>query len=255
MTDSGIPAAPRVLIVAATSAIAEQVARRAAQQGAQLVITARDIARLADIAADLRLRGAAAVVALPLDILDAGAQAAVLDAAWQAAGGGIDLALLAPGSLSDEDRARHDMAYLAAELQLNAVATIQLAAQLVARFEAQGHGRLGVLSSVAGERGRASNYAYGAAKAAVTAYLSGLRQRLHGSRVSVLTIKPGLVDTPMTRHFPKGPLWASPQRVGDDIWRALQGRKATLCTPWPWAVVAWALRALPHAVFERFGPR
>jgi short-subunit dehydrogenase len=112
-----------------------------------------------------------------------------------------------------------------------------------------------VISSVAGDRGRASNYAYGAAKAAVTAFTSGLRQRLQGSGVNVLTVKPGFVDTPMTAQFPKGALWATPRKVATDIIRAARRGRGVLYTPWFWGPIMFVIRNVPERLFQRFGPR
>jgi short-subunit dehydrogenase len=113
------------------------------------------------------------------------------------------------------------------------------------------HGSIAVISSVAGDRGRASNYLYGAAKAAVSAFLSGLRQRLHGDGVNVLTIKPGFVDTPMTRDFKKGPLWAKPGAVARGIVQAIDKRKAIAYLPWFWWGIMLIIKHVPEFVFRR----
>jgi short-subunit dehydrogenase len=126
-----------------------------------------------------------------------------------------------------------------------------LSTVLAEYFAAQRRGVIAVISSVAGDRGRQSNYVYGAAKAAVTAFASGLRQKLFPRGVRVLTIKPGFVDTPMTAAFPKGILWASPQRVARDIVRAMDGGRAVLYTPWFWRPIMAVINSIPEAIFCR----
>jgi decaprenylphospho-beta-D-erythro-pentofuranosid-2-ulose 2-reductase len=122
---------------------------------------------------------------------------------------------------------------------------------LANRFEQQGSGALAVISSPAGDRGRASNYVYGAAKAAVTVLAAGLRHRLAAKGVRVLTILPGFVDTPMTASFTKGPLWASPERVAADIERALDKGFGSVYTPWFWRWIMLIIRHVPERIFIR----
>jgi decaprenylphospho-beta-D-erythro-pentofuranosid-2-ulose 2-reductase len=126
-----------------------------------------------------------------------------------------------------------------------------LATLLATRFAARGRGTIAVISSVAGDRGRSSNYVYGASKAAVSAFMSGLRQRLHTKGVRVVTIKPGLVDTPMTTAFPKGVLWASPRRVGRVIAKVMRRGTSQVYVPWFWRPIMMLIRALPEPVFVR----
>jgi short-subunit dehydrogenase len=138
------------------------------------------------------------------------------------------------------------------EFSTNALSTIALLTRLASLFEAQHSGTIAVISSVAGDRGRASNYVYGAAKAAVTTFCEGLRARLFKSGVHVLTIKPGFVDTPMTAGLalPK-PLVATPEEVGKDIVRAVAQGKDLLYTPWFWSAIMLVVRSLPRFVIKR----
>ena len=136
-------------------------------------------------------------------------------------------------------------------LQTNALSTISLLTLLATRFEAKKSGTICVISSVAGDRGRASNYVYGSAKAMVTAFTSGLRQRLYKSNVSVVTIKPGFVDTPMTSEFKKGILWAKPSVVAALIVKAIDKKKAEVYAPVFWRVVMSLITALPNFIFKR----
>src|SRR5262249_5174180 len=127
-----------------------------------------------------------------------------------------------------------------------------LAAHLAARFEVQRGGALALITSVAGDRGRKSNYFYGAAKGGLQLLAEGLRHRLHPAGVQVLDIRPGFVMTRMTDHLPRGGLlWAEPDRVAADIERALSRRRAVLYTPWFWRGILAIVRALPRPLFHR----
>ncbi len=131
------------------------------------------------------------------------------------------------------------------------VSVVTLLTRIANRFAHRRAGTIAVISSVAGDRGRGSNYVYGSAKALVTAFLSGLRQRLRKSGVGVVTIKPGFVDTPMTAAFPKGPLWASPERVALGIIRALDRHSGTVYLPAFWRPIMLIIRAIPESLFLR----
>jgi short-subunit dehydrogenase len=240
----------KVLVIGATSAIAQACARRYAAAGAQLFLSGRDATRLQVLAEDLRVRGAAQVETVLLDVRERARHEEVLAAAWRALGA-VDVVLVAHGTLPEQRRCETDADYAVEQFEVNATATIALLTRLAARLQAQGAGTLAVISSVAGDRGRASNYLYGSAKAAVSAFLSGLRQRLSRSGVNVLTIKPGFVDTPMTSAFPKGPLWASPDAVAGGIVRAIDRRRGVAYLPWFWWGIMAIIRAVPEFVFRR----
>jgi short-subunit dehydrogenase len=239
----------RILILGATSAIAEHTARLWASRGARLYLVGRNERRLSAIAADLEVRGADRVGRETLDLCAVGEHEAMLARA-RAFLGGLDVALLAHGTLSDPERCLRDCRTALAELSTNALSVIALSIPIAQAFASQGHGTLAVISSVAGDRGRAVHPVYGAAKAAVTAFLSGLRQRLH-PQVRVVTIKPGFVDTPMTAHLPKGFLWANPERVARDIVRAIDRGTPVIYTPWFWRFLLAAVRAIPERMFVR----
>lgn len=240
----------RVLIIGATSAIAEATARIYAERGSRLQLVARSPARLDTIVEDLRIRGAADVGRDALDINDLDRHEAVLDAAW-AALGGVDVVLVAHGTLPDQKACEASVGTAMAEFATNATSTIALLTVLANRMDKAGHGSIAVISSVAGDRGRASNYLYGAAKAAVSTFLSGLRQRLAKRGVSVVTIKPGFVDTPMTRDFKKGALWAKPDAVAAGIVKAVDKGAPVAYLPWFWFVIMTIIRAVPEFIFKR----
>lgn len=242
--------APRILIVGATSAIAAATARLYAADGARLVLTGRDPERLAAVARDLEVRGASRVHTEALDVLDFERHALVVRSAWDAYGG-LDTALVAHGVLPDQEHCEADSGAAVAALRVNLTATVSLLTLLANRFEAQGHGRLAAISSVAGDRGRAGNYVYGASKAGLSVFLEGLRARLHRSGVAVVTLKPGFVDTPMTAGIPKNPLFASSERAGRAIHRAIEHRRGVVYIPWFWRPVMAAVRLLPESLFKR----
>ncbi|MGH8517505.1 MAG: SDR family NAD(P)-dependent oxidoreductase, partial [Panacagrimonas sp.] len=184
------------------------------------------------------------------DANDLSAHDALLDAA-ETVLGGLDAALIAHGTLSDQAACQQSVPMMLAELHTNALSQMALCTLLANRFEARRSGTIAVISSVAGDRGRASNYVYGSAKAAVTAFTSGLRQRLHKSGVAVVTIKPGFVDTPMTAAFKKGPLWASPASVGQSIAKAMSTGRPVAYTPWFWWGIMQIIRNIPERIFQR----
>ena len=248
--DPNKPMTERILLIGATSAIAHAVARRAAARGARLYLVARNAAALEANAADLTVRGAAEVQTAVLDANDVPRHAAVLEAAF-AAFGGFEAALLAHGTLPDQAACERSAGAALEAFDTNGRSVIALLTLLANAFERQGSGAIGVISSPAAERGRASNYVYGAAKAAVSAFASGLRQRLHAKGVRVLTISPGFVDTPMTASFKKGPIWATPDAVAADIDRALRGGFGSVYTPWFWRWIMLVIRSIPERVFVR----
>ena len=240
----------RILIIGATSAIAESTARLFAARGDALAIVARDPAQLERIANDLRLRGAKAVHALHLDVNNFDQHAATIQSASDLLGG-LDVALIAHGTLSDQPACERDFQLALKELNTNAISVISLLTELASYMQAQKSGQLAVIGSVAGDRGRPSNYIYGTAKAAVATFCEGLRARLYPYGVNVLLIKPGFVDTPMTAAFRKGPLWAKPDQVAKLILRALDRRRDLVYVPAFWALIMLIIRNIPGSVFKR----
>ncbi|WP_288419222.1 SDR family oxidoreductase [uncultured Stenotrophomonas sp.] len=238
----------KILIIGATSAIAESVARLYAARAAALYLVGRSTGKLDAIAADLRVRGAQHVHTGVLDVNDVAAHGALLNNAW-AALGGIDTVLIAHGTLPDQAACDASVDLSLREFATNGTSTIALAAALAQRL--QSGASLAVISSVAGDRGRASNYLYGSAKAAVTAYLSGLGQRLRPAGINVLVIKPGFVDTPMTAAFKKGALWATPDKVAAGILKAIGKRKAVAYLPGFWWAIMMIIKNIPEFVFRR----
>lgn len=241
----------RILIIGATSAIAEAVAREFAARGDSLFLVGRRAQQLAAIADDLKLRGAVNAQIQVEDANDLALHAALLDSAT-AAMGGLDTALIAYGTLSDQTACEQSVEQMLAEFHTNALSQMALCTLLANRFEAQRRGTIAVISSVAGDRGRQSNYVYGSAKAAVTAFTSGLRQRLHRHGVAVVTIKPGFVDTPMTAALDRsGPLWATPAAVARSIVRGMGRGAPVIYTPWFWWGIMQIIKNVPERIFRK----
>lgn len=240
----------QIVIIGATSAMAEACARRWAGRPARFFLVARNAQRLDQVKADLEARGARAQVYV-MDSNDLAAHAAMVAAA-QAALGHIDVVLLAHGTLSDQSACEKSADIAVAEVMTNGTSVVALLTHFANVLEAQRRGTLAVISSVAGERGRPSNYVYGAAKAMVTAFCEGLRARLFKVGVHVLVIKPGFVATPMTAHLDlPSLLTATPAAVAADIDAAVQKRRDELFTPWFWRWIMLIIRWLPRPVFKR----
>ena len=240
----------KVLIAGATSAIAQAIARQLAEQGATLYLVGRNAAHLTAVRDDLRVRAGAAVEMAIADLDDLSAHEQLVAQA-ESKLGGIDLAIVAYGVLGDPEQTRCDGAATARVLHTNLVSPASLLTSLATRMEQRGAGTIAALSSVAGDRGRQSNYPYGAAKGGLSLFLQGLRNRLHRSGVHVLTAKLGFVDTPMTAALPKNRLFASPDAVARGFLRAVRRRRDVVYLAWFWRPIMAVIRALPERVFKR----
>jgi short-subunit dehydrogenase len=241
----------RILITGANSAIAQACARLWALEKASFALIARDPEKLKQVADDLIARGASKVHSCLLDLNAIDKHAQVLEECLSALGG-IDIALIAHGTLPDQLACQRDAQLALREFSSNALSAIAWLTLLASRIEEQRMGTIAIISSVAGDRGRASNYVYGAAKSAVSVFCEGLRGRLFRLGIHVLTIKPGFVDSPMTRGLAlPGVLVAPPARAAADILKAIQRKSDTLYTPGFWALIMIVIRLLPSFVFKR----
>jgi len=240
----------RILIFGATSAIAQETAKLFAADGDALFLVARNADKLQVVANDLTVRGAAQVEKATLDLSETDRHVDLLARAT-AALGGLDVALIAHGTLSDQEACQQSYELTEREMRTNFLSVVSLLTLLANQFESQRHGTIAVISSVAGDRGRGSNYVYGAAKAGVTAFLSGLRNRLSKVGVTVITVKPGMVDTPMTEHLTKGALFASATAVGQGIYRAIETGQEVVYLPWFWWGIMWVIKHIPERIFKK----
>ena len=240
----------KVLIVGATSAIAYETAKCFAQDGAELFLVGRNAEKLTTIANDLKVRGAKRAETFLLDLNDLDRHQELLDTAISTLGV-LDMLLIAHGTLGDQQKCQRSVSKTLKEFTTNCTSVISLLTILADYFEQQKRGCIAVISSVAGDRGRQSNYVYGAAKGALSVFLQGLRNRLSKSGVAVVTVKPGLIDTPMTAAVKKGLLAASAKGVGEGIYRAMKSRKEVVYLPWFWRPIMLIVRTIPEPVFKR----
>ena len=245
-------ASKKVVILGALSAIAIATARIYAAEGANLVLAGRNADRLKGLADDLRARGASQVETAALDLEAASAEAPMHLADWSKALGGIDHVLVIYGYLGSQEKASNDLNELARIVSSNfssAVMWCEAAGQIL---RAQGHGSVVAVSSVAGDRGRQSNYAYGAAKGGLALFMQGLAHSLAKSGARAVAVKPGFVDTPMTDGMAKGgALWAKPEETGAAIRKAADRGGPIQYAPGIWRIIMLIIRTVPAFVFHK----
>jgi short-subunit dehydrogenase len=237
-----------VLILGARSDIAQAIARRFAQEGYALVLAARPQDEQSALARDLEIRYGATARVVDFDAL------AFADHGpfFQGLEPMPEVTVCVFGYLGDQEAARHDFAEARRILDTNFTGAVSILNVVADAYEQRGAGHIIAISSVAGDRGRQSNYLYGSAKAALTAYLSGLRNRLAKSNVHVLTVKPGFVATSMTEGMDLPPvLTASPDQVANDIFRAFRKKRNVLYTRWMWRYIMLAIQHIPEFVFKK----
>lgn len=241
----------RILIIGATSAIAHSCARVWAEEGCELFLVARNLAKLEQNAADLTARGAKAVAVHVMDAADFDAHSPMLESCSMALSQ-IDIALIAHGTLPDQKACEQDVSVALRELANNGTSVVALLTVIANRMELQRCGVLAVISSVAGDRGRPSNYLYGTAKAAVSTYCEGLRARMFKVGVHVITIKPGFVDTPMTQGLGlPAALVVTSEHAAKLITKAVQKKRNTVYVPGFWRYVMLLIKSIPEVVFKR----
>jgi decaprenylphospho-beta-D-erythro-pentofuranosid-2-ulose 2-reductase len=252
----GFALTQKIVIVGATSSIATHCGRLWSQgKVVDLHLIGRDRERLERIAADLRARAAtgSTVQIVVADFLNA---AAIQNTVAQlAAPSKIDIALIAHGSLGDQVACQNDLTKNQAELEVNGVSPVLYAEAFAQQMAQANHGTLCVIGSVAGDRGRRSNYVYGAAKGLVTRYVQGLQHRfagVKGNQVKVVLIKPGPTDTPMTAELKaKGSKLASVEDVAAGIVAAVAAGKPVAYVPGKWWLIMMVIRHLPSVIFNK----
>jgi decaprenylphospho-beta-D-erythro-pentofuranosid-2-ulose 2-reductase len=243
----------RVLVFGATSAIAQAVLRELVARGSSVYCVGRDQQRLEALLADLRVRAGAsrAIDGRSADLLDTSGHRELFVAA-DARFGQPDAVLIAHGILPDQAGCESSLEETLAAISVNATSVVSLLTIAASQFETRGSGVIATITSIAGDRGRRSNYVYGSAKSLVSAFLQGLRLRLEPRGVRVIDIKPGFVRTPMTAHLTQqGPLWADPAPVGASIARAMERKSGVVYVPWFWYWIMLIVRHMPHGLFRR----
>jgi len=239
----------RVVIFGATSAIAVGAAREWAARGAAIYLVARSTERLDALSRDLTVRGASEVKFAQFDCADYrrhGVLVSEIEREFT-----FDTVLIAYGVLGNQEASQRDFSLAVADLEVNLISVMSLVTEIANRFEERRSGHIAVITSVAGDRGRKSNYFYGTAKGALGIFLQGVRNRLYRSGVQVLTIKPGFVATPMTAHLKRGPLFAEPDSVGRGIVKAIARGRDVVYLPWFWLVIMRIIQHIPEFIFKR----
>lgn len=239
-----------IVIFGATSAIAQALGRLYAARGDQIYLVGRSTEKLNTIAQDLTVQGATRVETTAIDLVDSDRHPELISSIADAMGT-IDVALIAHGTLPIQEDIQDDYKLSYEALDVNGLSVISLMTVLATNMADHKRGTIAVISSVAGDRGRESNYVYGTAKAMVSTFAQGLRNRMEKLGVHVLTIKPGFVDTPMTVEFDKGPLWAQPEKVAADILKAIDSKKDIIYTPFFWRFIMLIIQNIPEFLFKK----
>ena len=239
-----------IIIIGATSAIAKEVAKLYAMEKANLYLIARDQSRLEVIKDDCLVRGANNVNIANFDARQLDSHKAIIESAFDSLGR-VDVFLIAHGSLPHQELCQADSNKAVDEINTNGVSVVSLLTHAANKLEEQRTGNITVITSVAGDRGRQSNYIYGAAKGMVSIFLQGLAQRLNSSGIHVLDIKPGFVDTPMTKDFDKGALWAKPENVAQIIKERINKKSTFSYTPAFWFLIMTIIKTIPKMIFNK----
>ncbi|WP_166224528.1 SDR family NAD(P)-dependent oxidoreductase [Pseudomonas atagonensis] len=242
----------KIVIVGATSSIAEHCARLwVAEAASELVLVVRDAAKAEPIAADLRVRSPASLISIrTVEFLDARAISAFVEEVSNSRC--PDVVLIAHGSLPDQHACQQDLNVGREALELNAISPVMFAEAFATQFAMVGKGTLAIIGSVAGDRGRKSNYVYGAAKGLVTRYVEGLQHRFAATDVKIVLVKPGPTDTPMTAHLKlQGAKLASVSDVAHEIVSAIKVGSPVLYAPRKWALIMFVIRNLPRFIFNK----
>ena len=248
---NGLGAVQSVLVFGGTSDIAEATLRRLVQHRTRrIVLAGRDVDRLGEIAEDLRARGATSVDCVPFDALDTATHETLVDDIFERVGD-IDLVLVAFGVLGEQTDAEQHAAAALDVARVNYLGAVSVLTPTAERLRTQGHGTLVVLSSVAGERARESNYVYGSSKAGLDAFAQGLSDRLVGSGAHVMIVRPGFVHTKMTTGLKPAPLAATPDVVADAIVDGIAAGRTIVWVPRALRPVMSVLRHLPRPVVRR----
>ena len=241
----------KVVVLGATSGIAVEVQRKLAERGCELLLVARSGERLAALQSDLLARGAANVIVCPADLSCIEQHAGIVDYVRRVLPG-FDTVFLAYGIMHEQKDSQTSVATLLDELNTNFVSAAAILTLFASELEARRTGCIAAITSVAGDRGRRSNSAYGSAKGALSLFLQGLRSRLYPAGVKVITIKPGPVQTRMTDHLPNAQRFADPELVAADIVWALERRAPdVLYTPKIWRYIMSAVEHIPEPIFKR----
>ncbi|MBB3808902.1 SDR family NAD(P)-dependent oxidoreductase [Pseudochelatococcus contaminans] len=242
----------RIVIIGATSAIAEHCARLWLQKRpTELTLVGRDARRIERVATDLKVRCPQSEIRIvQAEFLDPAAIATITGDIVDS--GRIDIVLIAHGSLPEQAACQNDLRSCYDAIEINGVSPVLYAEAFAKKMANNNHGTIALIGSVAGDRGRKSNYVYGAAKGLVARYAEGLQHRFAGTGVKVVLIKPGPTDTPMTAHLKdNGAKLASVEVVAKQIVEGVEAGKPVIYTPAKWQLIMMIIRNLPAFIFNK----
>lgn len=242
----------KILIIGATSSMAEHCARIwSVEANHEFILVGRNKSNLERIASDLHVRNTSSKTSVEvIDFSDISMISDFIDRIH--AKSPIDIALIAHGSLPDQGACQQDISKVNDVLNLNGISPVLFSEKIAQKMEQEGKGTIAIIGSVAGERGRKSNYVYGSAKGLVTRYAEGLQHRFASSVVKVVLIKPGPTDTPMTSHLKEqGAKLASVDGVAEVIVKAIEKGTPTVYAPTKWALIMLIIRSLPKFIFNK----
>ena len=237
-----------VLVIGASSDIARALCHLYGKGGYDLILAGRNVSELEKDASDYRIRYSVEATTLELDVTHFDSHSMAIDSVK----GSIEGVICVAGFMGDHEKALTDWDECQRILQTNYSGCVSVLNEVAKHFGERNHGWIVGISSVAGDRGRQSNFLYGSAKAGFSAYLSGLRNYLFSKNVHVLTVKPGFVATRMTEHLDlPGPLTGSPEKVAKTIFNAQRKKKNVLYTIWPWFWIMFIIRNIPEGIFKK----
>ncbi len=239
-----------IVIIGATSAIAQNFAELLAVRKSRFLLVGRNHEKLDTIKSHLIVMGAEEVFTLTQDIGNIKNYSDFVNTLVKTLGS-IDLITVAHGTLPDQKQLEKSPEASLKEININALCTIGILTDIANLFEKQKSGVICVIGSVAGDRGRRSNYIYGTAKAMLATFCEGLRHRLSPFGIQVITIKPGFVDTPMTQSLPKSPLWAQPMDIAKGMLCAIEKHKNVVYLPFFWRYIMLIIKSIPNSIFNK----
>ncbi|MDF7822462.1 SDR family oxidoreductase [Pontiellaceae bacterium B12227] len=237
-----------VLILGATSDMAQAIAKKYAAEGWSLTLAALEKELLEPIAGDLQVRNEIAVQTLEFDATDFSNHRKL----YESLSTKPDVVIAAFGYMSDQDEVRNDLEDIKRTIDINFTGMASVLSVVAEDFEQRGSGAIAAISSVAGDRGRQSNYIYGSAKAGLSAFLSGLRNRLAPKGIHVMTVKPGFARTKMTENLElPAALTASPEQIADAVFQGLEKKRSVVYTLWMWRFIMLIIKHIPEPIFKK----
>ena len=241
----------KMIVLGATSAMAEAYTRLVCKKDIELILISRDTERMDALKGDYESRGSKVIACLEL-ALDAPHNVLTFIESNKEVLQGADMLLTAAGTLPEQGLTEHDTSYLLQQFNINGLSIIAFINEFLKQKLNNEQCTIAAISSVAGDRGRQSNFLYGSAKSALSIFLEGLMHKYHGSNITIIDVKPGFVDTPMTQEFNKGVLWAKPEKIAQIIDNKVQKNKSgVVYAPWFWYWIMFIIRSVPRFVFHK----